>query len=221
MLLGMRRQALIGCAAVVAFLLYFVGSSASDHRPPHFDIQDDNHGLVHLADGADTTVDEGSSTLRKRSEDTGATVMASRSSSLGQSSEDGKAYQDAVESYAQHYSDIIGRANPLVHEMFVHSEGTEQMTKADIEKLADLLSEMKDAPDSEVIGSYPKGYEDCDGYLREGATSLSLAADSVGEFNETADMEYLRDYRRLTAMYMQAVADVQWCVSDHLHQAYP
>jgi hypothetical protein len=42
-----------------------------------------------------------------------------------------------------------------------------------------------------------------------------------GSFNETADMEYLRDYRRLIAMYMRAVADAQWCVSDHLHQAYP
>jgi hypothetical protein len=62
---------------------------------------------------------------------------------------------------------------------------------------------------------------DCDCYLRAGVTSLSLAADSIHGFNETADMEYLRDYRRLIAMYMRAVADAQWCVSDHLHQAYP
>jgi hypothetical protein len=53
------------------------------------------------------------------------------------------------------------------------------------------------ALDSGVTGSYPKGYEDSNGYLRAGATSLDLAADSVRGFNETADIEYLRDYRRL------------------------
>jgi hypothetical protein len=200
MLRGVSKRALIGCAAVVALLLYVFSSDAPDRVPPHFDIQDDDHGLVHLADGA---------------------VIASGSSSLGEINEDGEAYQEAVESFARYYRSTIGHANPLVHEMFMHSEGTDRMTKADIEELADLLSAMKDAPDSEVIGTYPKGYEDCDGYLRVGATSLSLAAGSVRGFNETADIEYLRDYRRLIAMYMRAVADAQWCATDHLHLAYP
>jgi hypothetical protein len=200
MLLDVRERTLIGCAVVVALLLYVFGSGAPDRGPPHFDIQDDNRSLVHLADGA---------------------VMASQSSSLGESNEDGEAYQMAVETFAQHYSDTINRANPLVHEMLMHSEGADRMPKIDIEELGDRLSEMKDAPNSEVIGSYPKGYEDCEGYLRAGATSLSLAADSVGGFNETAEMEYLRDYRRLIAMYMRAAADAQWCVSDHLHLAVP
>jgi hypothetical protein len=199
MLPGVSKRTLIGCAAV-AFLLYVFGSDTSDRGPPHFDIQDDNRGLAHLADGA---------------------MIASGSSSLGESNEDGEAYQEAVESFARSYRSTIGYANPLVHEMFMHSQGADRMTKADIEELADLLSEMKDAPDSEVIGSYPKGYEDCDSYLRAGATSLSLAADSVRGFNETADMEYLRDYRRLIAMYMRAAADAQWCATDHLHLAYP
>jgi hypothetical protein len=200
MLLDVRERTLIGCAVVVALLLYVFGSGAPDRGPPHFDIQDDNRSLVHLADGA---------------------VMASQSSSVGESNGDGEAYQKAVETFAQHYSDTINRANPLVHEMLMHSEGADRMTKADIEELGDLLSDMGGAPDTEVMGSYPNGYEDCDSYLRAGATSLGLAADSVGGFNETADMEYLRDYRRLIAMYMRAAADAQWCVSDHLHLAVP
>jgi|SRR5215212_6801842 len=199
MLLGVSKRTLIGCTAVVVLLLYIFDSNASGNMSPHFDIQDDNRSLIHLADGA---------------------VTASGNSS-GESYKHDEAYQKAVETFARHYSDIIGLTTPLVHEMFVHSEGADTMTKADIEELGDLLSDMRDASDSEVIGSYPKSYEDCDGYLRAGATSLGLAADAIHGFNETADMEYLRDYRRLIAMYMRAVADAQWCVSDHLHQAYP
>jgi hypothetical protein len=61
--------------------------------------------------------------------------------------------------------------------MLIHSEGVDWMTKTEIEELGDLLSDTGAAPDSGVIGSYPKGYEDCNGYLRAGATSLDLAAD--------------------------------------------
>ncbi len=148
--------------------------------------------------------------------------MAGESSSLGRISEDGKAYQQAVKSFAESYGDTIAHTNPLVHKMLMHSEGADRMTKTEIEELGELLYDMAEAPDTEVIGSYPKGYVDCDGYLRAGATSLGLAADSIGGFNETADMEYLRDYRRLIAMYMRAVADAQGCVSDHLlYQGYP
>ena len=147
--------------------------------------------------------------------------MASEISSLGRSSEDSKAYQEAVESFAQSYGDTIDHTNPLVPKMLIHSEGADWMTEAEVEELGDLLSDMGAAPDSELIGTYPKGYVDCDGYLRAGTTSLGLAADSIRGFNETADMEYLRDYRRLISMYMRAVADAQWCASDHLHQAYP
>jgi hypothetical protein len=147
--------------------------------------------------------------------------MAGESSSLGRISEDGKAYREAVKSFAESYGDTIAYTNPLVHKMLMHSEGADRMRKTEIEELGDLLSDMGAAPDSELIGSYPKGYEDCDGYLRAGATSLRLAADAIRGFNETAEMEYLRDYRRLIAMYMRAVGDAQWCVSDHLHRAYP
>ena len=220
MLPGVRKQTLIGCATVVAILLYVVGSGASDRGPPHFGIQDDNRGLVHIA-GVQGTPVEGTSALREGSEGTGATVTTGRSLSLKQSNEDGEAYQDAVESFARHYRSTIGHADPLVHEMLMHSEGADSMTKTKVEELGALLSDMGAAPDSEVIGSYPEGYEDCDGYLRAGATSLGLAADSVRGFNETADMEYLRDYRKLVAMYMRATADAQWCVSDRLHLAYP
>jgi len=207
--------------AVVALLLYVFGSSASDHGPPAFDIGDENHGLVDLAGDEGTPLREEASALRRRSQGTGATAMASERSSPGRSSEDGKAYQEAVESLAEFYGDTIDHTNPLVHKLLMYSEGTDRMTKIEIEELGDLLSDMGEAPDSEVISTYPKGYVDCDGYLRAGATSLSLAADSIHGFNETADMEYLRDYRRLISMYMRAVADAQWCVSDHLHQAYP
>jgi hypothetical protein len=105
--------------------------------------------------------------------------------------------------------------------LLMHSEGADRMTKAEIEELGDLLSDMGEARDSEVIGSHPKGNQDCDEYLRARATSLALAADSTHGFNMTADMEYLRDYRRLVAMYLRAAADAQWCVSDHLYRAYP
>jgi hypothetical protein len=77
MLLGVSKRALIGCAAALALLLYIFGSDTSDRGPPHFDIQDNSHGLLHRTDGA---------------------VIASRSSSLGESNEDGEAYQEAVES---------------------------------------------------------------------------------------------------------------------------
>ena len=147
--------------------------------------------------------------------------MASESPSRGRNSEDGKTYQEAVESFAESYGDTIDHSNPLVHKMLMHSEGAEWMTKTEIEELGDLLSDVGGAPDSRVVGSYPKCYVDCGGYLRAGATSLGLAADSIRGFNETADIEYLRDYRRQIAMYMRAVADAQWCVSDHLYQAYP
>jgi hypothetical protein len=217
-----RQRALIGCLAGVALLLYVFGSSASEHGPPAFDlVGDENHGLVDLAGGEGTPLGEEASALRRRSQGTEASAMASESSSLGQSSEDGKAYREAVESLAESYGDTIDRTNPLVHKLLMHSEGADRMAKTEIEELGDLLSDMGDAPNSEVIGSYPKGYEDCDVYLRAGATSLGLAAASIHGFNETADMEYLRDYRRLIAMYMRAVADAQWCVSDHLQQAYP
>jgi hypothetical protein len=218
---GVRKLALIGCVAVVALLLHVFGSGASDHGIPAFDIRDENHDLVDLASGEGTLLGEGSLAPRDRNGGTGAAVIASHISSLGQSNEEGNAYQGAVESFARHYSDIIDHTNPLVHEMFRHSEGLDTMTKAEAEELSGLLSDMKYAPNSGVIGSYPKGYEDCNGYLKAGATSLDLAADSVRGFNETADMEYLRDYRRLVAMYMRATADAQWCVSDHLHLAYP
>jgi hypothetical protein len=216
-----RQRVLIGCAAVVALLLYVFGSSASEHGPPAFDIGDQNHGHVDLAGSEGILLGEEASVLRRRSRGTGAIAMASASSSLGRSTEDGKAYQEAVESFAQSYGDTIDRADPLVHKMFMHSEGADRMTEAEIEELGVLLSVMGAALDSELIGTYPKGYVDCDGYLRAGTTSLGLAADSIHGFNETADMEYLRDYRRLITMYMRAVADAQWCVSDRLHQAYP
>jgi hypothetical protein len=220
-MLGAGKRALIGCVAVVALLLYVFGPGAWNHEPPAFDIGDENYGRLDLASGEHTPLSEEASALRRRSQGTGPTAMPRASSSLGRSSEDGKAYQEAVESFAKSYSDIIEHTNPLVHKMLMHSEGTEPMTKGEIEDLGDLLSGMGEAPNSEIIHSYPKGYADCDWYLRAGVTSLSLAADSIRGFNETADMEYMRDYRRLIAMYMRAVADAQWCVSDHLHQAYP
>ena len=219
---SLRKRALIGCVVVVVLLVCLFGSSASDHGPPAFDlVGDENHGRIDLAGGEGASMGEEASALRRRSQGTGATATTSERSSLGRSSEDGKAYQAAVESFAESYGETIDHTNPLVHKMLMHSEGADRMAKTEIEELGDLLSDMGEASDSEVIGSYPKGYVDCDGYLRAGATSLGLATDAIHGFNETADMEYLRDYRRLISMYMRAVADAQWCVSDHLYQAYP
>ena len=195
MLLGVSKRTLIGCAAVLVLLLYIFVSNASGNVPPRFDIQDDNRSLIDLADG----------------------VVRASGSASGDHYQDDEAYQKAVETFAWHYSETIDHTNPLVHKMLMHSEGADTMTNVDIEELADLLSDMGAAPHSEVVGSYPEGYEDCDRYLRAGTTSRGLAAAAVRGFNESADMEYLRDYRRLIAMYMRAAADAQWCVSDHLH----
>jgi hypothetical protein len=195
MLLSVSKRTLIGCAAVLVLVLYIFVSNASGNVPPRIDIQDDNRSLIDLADG----------------------VVTASDSSSGDHYQDDEAYQKAVEIFARHYSETIGHANPLVHKMLMHSEGADTMTKVDIEELGDLLSDMGAAPHSEVVGSYPEGYEDCDRYLRSGTISLDLAAAAVRGFNESADMEYLRDYRRLIAMYMRASADAQWCVSDHLH----
>ena len=102
------------------------------------------------------------------------------------------------------YGNAISETNPLVHGLLMQSEGVDRMTEAEVEELGDLLSELGGAP----AGPVP-------------AIVFPLAADSVRGFNESADMEYLRDYRRLVSMYMRATADAQWCVSDHLHRAYP
>jgi hypothetical protein len=195
MLLGVSKRTLIGCAVVLVLLPYIFVSNASSNVPPRVDIQDDNRSLIDLADG----------------------VVRASGSASGDHYQDDEAYQKAVETFARHYSDTIDHTNPLVHKMLMHSEGADTMTKVDIEELGDLLSDMGAASHSEVVGSYPEGYEDCDRYLRSGATSLGLAAAAVRGFNESADIEYLRDYRRLIAMYMRASADAQWCVSDHLH----
>jgi hypothetical protein len=220
-MLGAGKRALIRCVAVVALLLYVLGLGAWNDEPPSSDIGDEKHGRLDLAGGDHTPLSEEASALRRRGQGAGVTAMATASSFLGRSNENGEAYQEAVELFAESYGDVIEHTNPLVHKMLMHSEGADPMTKTEIEELGDLLSGMGEAPNSEIIGSYPEGYVDCDCYLRAGVTSLSLAADSIHGFNETADMEYLRDYRRLIAMYMRAVADAQWCVSDRLHQAYP
>ncbi len=206
---GVRKRTLTVWVAVVALLLYFFGSGAPDRGPPSSYLEGEDHGLVDLASGEGAP--PGEEAPASRSQGAGNTAMAG---------EDGEAYQEAVDSLARSYDDTIEHANPLVHKLLMHSEGTVRMTRTEIEELGDLLSAMGEAPDSDVIGSYPEGYVDCDGYLRAGATSLGLAADSIRGFNQTADMEYLRDYRRLISMYMRAVADAQWCVSDHLHQTY-
>lgn len=173
----MRKRAMIGGVAAVALVLYVFGSSASDHGAPAFDIGAQNHGRADLASGEGTSLGEEASALRRQSQSTRVTAMASESSSLGWNSEDGKTYQDAAKSFAESYGDTIDHTNPLVHKMLIHSEGVDWMTKTEIEELGDLLSDTGAAPDSGVIGSYPKGYEDCNGYLRAGATSLDLAAD--------------------------------------------
>jgi hypothetical protein len=151
--------------------------------------------------------------------DAGASVERGPASRI--SGERDRGYEQRVGSFVAFYGNAISETSPLVHGLLMQSEGVDRMTETEVEELGDLLSELGGAPDSAVIGSYPEGYAECDGYLREGATSLRLAADSVRGFNESADMEYLRDYRRLVSMYMRAAADAQWCVSDHLHRAYP
>jgi hypothetical protein len=218
---GVRKRALIGCVAVVALLLYVFGPGAWNQGSPALVIRDEAHGLVDLASGGGTSAGGETAALPRRSESTGAAATASASFTHRRNNENGKAYQEAVESFAETYGDTIDHTNSLVHKLLMYSEGASHMTKTEAYKLGDLLYDMDRAPNSEIIGSYPEGYADCDGYLRAGATSLGLAADSIRGFNETADMEYIRDYRRLTAMYMRAVADAQWCLSDHLPQTYP
>jgi hypothetical protein len=216
---GVRKRALIGCVAVVALLLYVFGPGVWKQGSPALAIRDEDHGLVDLASGEGTSAGGETAALPRRSESTGAAATASASFTHGRNNENFKAYQEAVELFAETYGDTIEHTNSLVHKMLMYSEGANTMTKTEAHKLGDLLYDMDRAPNSVAIESYPEGYEDCSSYLRAGATSLDLAADSIRRFNETADMEYMRDYRGLIAMYLRAVADAQWCVADHLHRA--
>ena len=171
--------------------------------------------------GGGGAIEGGPAPDRPGPDSAGAGVPVEKSAASTVSGDRDQDYEQRVGSFVAFYGNAVSETNPLVHGLLMQSEGVDRMTGAEVEELGDLLSELGDAPDSAIIGSYPEGYEACDWYLREGATSLRLAADSVRGFNESADMEYLRDYRRLVSMYMRATADAQWCVSDHLHRAYP
>jgi hypothetical protein len=146
MLLGVRKRALIGCMAVVPLFLYVFGPGAWNHEPSAFDIGDQNHGRLDLAGGDHTPLSEEASSLRRRGQGAGVTAMATASSFLGRSNENGEAYQEAVELFAESYGDVIEHTNPLVHKMLMHSEGADPMTKTEIEELGDLLSGMDEAP---------------------------------------------------------------------------
>ncbi len=217
----MEKLSISSCVAIVALLLYIFGSVASYNEPPIAHIWDENHKLVDLSSGKRTSAGGEGPLLRGRGGSTEANTMASESFVRGRSHEDGLAYQEAVESFVESYRDTINDTNRLVHKLLMHSEGAQQMTKAEAQELGYLLSDMDRALDFEAVGSYPEGYEDCADYLKAGVTSLDLAADSIRGFNRTADMEYLRDYRRLITMYMRAVADAQSCVANRLYSTYP
>ena len=217
----MEKLSISSCVAIVALLLYIFGSVASYKEPPIAHIWGENHKLVDLSSGRSTSVGGEGLLLLERSASTEATSMASESFVRGRSHEDGLAYQEAVEAFVGSYRDTISATNPLVHKLLMHSEGAQQMTKAEAQKLGCLLSDMDRTVDFEAVGSYPEGYEDCADYLKVGVISLELAADSIRGFNRTADMEYLRDYRRLITMYMRAVADAQSCVANRLYSTYP
>ena len=217
----MEKLSISSCVAIVALLLYIFGSVASYKEPPIAHIWGENHKLVDLSSGRSTSVGGEGLLLLERSASTEATSMASESFVRGRSHEDGLAYQEAVEAFVESYRDTINATNPLVHKLLMHSEGAQQMTKAEAQELGSLLSDMDRTVDFEAVGSYPEGYEDCADYLKVGVISLELAADSIRGFNRTADMEYLRDYRRLITMYMRAVADAQSCVANRLYSTYP
>ena len=131
------------------------------------------------------------------------------------------AYEEAVDSFADHYRETINETNPLVHVLVMQSRGSGRMTEAEAEDLDARLSDMEAATEFGAVESYPEGYRDCSRHLGAGAASLGLAADSIRRFNETSDAEYLMDYQALIGMYLQAVADAKSCVSDHLYPAYP
>jgi hypothetical protein len=177
--------------------------------------------VVDLAGSAGMSVEGGLGPDEPGQEKGGARVPVEENSASRVYDDRGRDYEQRVGSFVRFYENAINETNPLVHGLLMQSEGADRMTEAEVEELGDLLSEIGGAPDAGVIGSDPEGYEECDGYLRAGATSLHLAAESVRGFNESPDMEYLRDYRRLISMYLRSAADAQWCVSDHLHTAHP
>lgn len=134
---------------------------------------------------------------------------------------EGHAYEEAVDSFEDSYRDTIYETNLLVHAMVIRYKDAGGLTEGETKDLYAHLSDMEAAHESEVVKGYPEGYEDCGQKLRVAAVSLGLAADSIRRFYGTNDAEYLKDYQALIGMYLQAMADAESCVSDHLYPAYP
>jgi hypothetical protein len=203
-----RKLVLVGALTVLVVLLYGRNLVTSEEMSYTPGVREDNRVLVDLSHAREETAG-------------GQLLDADHDPTSGGGKEEELAYQEAVASFVSFHRDTIDETNPLVHALLMHSRGADRMTEAEVAELDDRLSDLEDAPEFGAVESYPEGYEDCSRDLGVAAVSLNLAADSIRGFNRTSDLEYLKDYRGLIGMYLQAVADAQSCVADHLYPAYP
>ena len=214
----MRKLALLGVVSVLAVLLYGWSLVTSEGEPPTPAVRDDVRAIVDLSDAREAGLGEEPSVYEEKADGDDLPVIRKRPTTGGGKSEE-LAYAESVEFFIEDYRDTINEINPLVHTLLMDSRGTDQMTEAEVQNLAALLSKMGNAPKFGAIESYPEGYDDCSRHLEIGAISLSLAADSIRGFNRTSDDEYLKDYQGLIGMYLQAVSDARACVVSHLYPA--
>jgi len=213
-----RKLALLGVVSVLAVLLYGWSLVTSEGKPPTPAVRNDVRAIVDLSDAQEAGLDGEPSVYEEKVDGDDLPVIRKRPTTGGGKSEE-LAYVESVELFIEDYRDTINEINPLVHTLLMDSRGTDQMTEAEVQDLAVLLSRMGNAPKFGAIESYPEGYDDCSQHLEIGAISLSLAADSIRGFNRTSDDEYLRDYQGLIGMYLQAVSDARSCVVSRLYSA--
>ncbi len=217
----MRKLVIVGAViALISLPLFGRSLMTPENKPLVSQVREDTPEMVDLSGPREGTVGpEGALYEGSLNADDPELVRSHPTSRRGKDEE--YAYQEAVDSFADYYRDIINETNPLVHLLVMQSRGEGRMTEAEAEDLNAYLLELEKAPEFGAVESYPKGYEDCSRHLGAGAVSLDLAADSIRGFNETTDADYLKDYQALIGMYLQAVADAKSCVSDHLYPAYP
>lgn len=205
----MRIAFLLGVLIFTALLAYFwMGSEESGETSGIPGARGDG-GMVRLSGGGEVPAST-------RGEAVPRGALARRGGEV-----DALVYEKRVDNFIRSYRQTVNEANPLVHALLVHSRGGERMTEGETGELKERLSIMEGAPGSRAVRAYPAGYGDCAESMELGAVSLRLAARSVRRFSETADEEYLGDYRALIGMYLQAVSEARSCVSDHLYPAYP
>lgn len=129
----------------------------------------------------------------------------------------GSVYLEETQAFGREYVEVIGETGALIRELSRRSRRVAPLSQPEASRLAELLSRMEDAPEAGVVISYPKGYGECQRYMRAGAYSLHFAAEAIREFIRKADAEKLDEYSDLVGMHLQSMSSAKSCVADHLY----